>query len=256
MAKVAPTIQLSDGNKMPVIAIGSWATKGTEVYEAVKAAIDVGYRHIDTAIIYQNEKDVGQAIREKIAEGKVTREEIYVTTKLAPTSHATDQVVPACKKSLENLGLDYIDCYLIHWPVSMKYSTFTGNMLENLVSDSVDYVDAWKGMEEVLRLGLARSIGISNFNSQQVERLLKNATVKPVVNQVECNIMLNQKKLRDFCKERDIVITSYCPLARPDPVKKTPAFFYSEEMAQIAKKYGKTPAKVTLRYLVSPKVKL
>lgn len=250
MAKLAPTIELSDGTQMPAIALGTWDARDNEVYDAVKVAIDVGYRHFDTAWLYQNENEVGQAIREKIADGKVTREEIYVTTKLWPTFFARDQVVPACKESLANLGLDYVDLYLIHWPIGMRYTKKSERRLENLEGTDDDFIEAYKGLEECVRLGLVRSIGISNFNSVQTDRILAVATIKPVVNQVECNVQLNQKKLIAFSRERDILITSYCPLARPDPATKNPAFWFSEEMARISKKYGKTPAQITLRYLV------
>lgn len=234
------------------IGLGTWAARDNEIYEAVKYAIDIGYRHFDTAWLYQNEKEVGQAIREKIAEGKVTREEIYVTTKLWPTFFAREQVVPACKVSLDNLGLDYIDQYLLHWPMGMKYTEQTENFLENLAFDeSLDFLEAYKGIEDCVKLGFVRSIGISNFNSVQTDQILAIATIDPVVNQVECCIQINQEKLIKFSKERGILITSYCPLARPDPVAKKPIFYYSDEVADIGKKYGKTPAQVSLRYLVS-----
>lgn len=247
----APKVKLSNGTEMPILALGTWDARDREIYDAVKVAIDVGYRHFDTAWLYQNEKEVGEAIREKIAEGKIKREDVYVTTKLWPTSFPRDQVVPACKVSLANLGLDYIDQYLIHWPVGMQYTKKSANLLENLASTDDDYLEAYKGLEDCYQLGLVKSIGISNFNSEQVDRVLSMATIKPVVNQVECHVQLNQKKLIAFCKERNILITSYCPLGRPNPAAKTPAFLFSPEVANIAKKYGKTPAQITLRYLVS-----
>jgi hypothetical protein len=137
-------------------------------------------------MLYGNEKEIGEAIREKIADGTVKREELFVVTKLWNTFHETEKVVPTCKKSLENFGLDYLDLYLIHWPVAQRIK---GELNINLpfkdaVGIDYDYVDTWKGMEECVRLGLAKSIGLSNFNSAQVQRVLDNATIKPAMNQV------------------------------------------------------------------------
>lgn len=251
MPQVVPKIKLSNGFEMPAIAMGTYQARENEIYDAVKAAIDIGYRHFDTAYLYQNEAEIGRAIREKIAEGKVKREDIFITTKLWNTEFAIEKVVPACKKSLEALGLDYIDLYLLHWPMAMKYSTETDDLLSNLEADNdIDYVDTWKGMEECVRLEYVRSIGISNFNSKQVQRVLDIAQIKPVNNQVECSVQLNQKKLINFCRKQNIVVSSYCPLARPVPAEKKPAFLFDDKIVAIGKKYGKTPAQVSLRYLV------
>lgn len=154
--------------------------------QAVKDAIDVGYRHIDCAMLYGNEKEIGEAIREKINDGTVKREDLFIVTKLWNTFHEKEQVVPTCKKSLENFGLDYIDLYLIHWPVALKLiGPFNIRLpFKDAHGYDYDYVDTWKGMEECVRLGLTKSIGLSNFNSQQVQRVLDAATIKPVMNQV------------------------------------------------------------------------
>lgn len=137
-------------------------------------------------MLYGNEKEIGEAIREKISDGTVRREDLFIVTKLWNTFHEREQVVLTCRKSLENFGLDYIDLYLIHWPVALKY---TGPLnfelpFQNAVGYDYDYVDTWKGMEECVGLGLTKSIGLSNFNSKQIERVLATATIKPVMNQV------------------------------------------------------------------------
>lgn len=251
MPQLAPKIKLSNGFEMPVLAMGTYQAREGEIYDAVKAAIDIGYRHFDTAYLYQNEAEIGKAIREMIAEGKVKREDIFVTTKLWNTEFALDKVVPACKNSLEALGLDYIDLYLLHWPMAMKYSKVTDDLLSNLEPDNdIDYIDTWKGMEECVRLGYVRSIGVSNFNSKQLQRVLDIAQIKPVNNQVECSVQLNQKKLINHCRKLGIIVSSYCPLARPVPAEKKPAFLFDEKIVEIGKKYGKTPAQIALRYLV------
>lgn len=161
-------------------------SKPGEVTEAVKDAIDIGYRHIDCAHVYGNEKEVGAAIKAKISENVVKREDLFITSKLWNTFHSTDLVEPALKRTLTDLGLDYVDLYLIHWPVGFKEggSLFPTTADNKPILSDVDYIDTWKGMEGVLSKGLTKNIGVSNFNSEQISRLLKNATVKPVTNQV------------------------------------------------------------------------
>lgn len=225
--------------------------KDNEVYEAVKHAIDIGYRHFDTAFMYQNETEVGRAIKEKIAAGVVQRKDIFVTTKLWSTYHDPENVVPACKRSLDALDIGYIDLYLIHSPVSLKYTGehVTPSLVKIEPSD-VDYVDTWKAMEKCVQLGYVKSIGVSNFNSKQIQRVLDVAKIKPVNNQVECSLQLQQRKLIEFCKSNNILVTSYCPLARPVPTEKKPAFLFDETIETIAKKYGKSTAQVALRFLI------
>ncbi|CAD7083090.1 unnamed protein product [Hermetia illucens] len=251
-----PNIKLNNGLEMPVLGLGTYQSKPNEVAEAVKHAIDHGYRHIDTAFSYGNEKEVGAAIKEKIAEGVVKREDIYLVTKLWCIHHDPSKVEHACRKSLENLGLDYIDLYLMHNPVGFVYvddSTILPKKQESdefVIASDIDYLDTWKAMEQLVKKGLVRSIGLSNFNAEQTERLLKNAEVKPVTNQVECHIELNQKKLRELSKQYGIILTAYCPLAQHNPVEKKPAFLYDDRTIAIAKKYNKTPAQVAIRYLL------
>ncbi|CAD7083082.1 unnamed protein product [Hermetia illucens] len=254
MANV-PKVKLNNGLEMPGFGLGTYLSTSNEIAEAVKYAIDRGYRHFDTAYFYQNERDVGGAIKEKISEGIVKREDIFLTTKLWCIHHEPSRVEYACRKSLENLGLDYIDLYLMHFPVGFSY--VDENTLVpfkegtyNVITNDVDYLDTWKAMEALVKKGLVRSIGLSNFNAEQTERVLKNCEIKPVTNQVECNIELNQKKLIEFSKQRDVVITSFCPLARPNPKERKPSFLYENPTKAIAEKHNKTPAQVALRYVL------
>lgn len=224
----------------------------------IKHAIDQGYRHIDTALFYQNEVQVGQAIREKIADGTVKREEIFLVTKLWNTYHDPTKVEDGCRISLANLGLDYIDLYLMHTPMGSKYTGdgFANYMPKdadgNIDFSDVDYLDTWKAMEQLVGKGLVKSIGVSNFNSEQVERVLNEGSIKPVTNQVECGPTLNQKELTKFCKDRGVTITAYTPLGRMQPI--TPdgpkAAVQDDRVIAIAEKYGKTTAQVILRYLI------
>lgn len=254
-----PTVTLNNGQKIPVLGLGTWQAGDdpSVVEQAVRDAVDAGYRNFDCAYIYGNEKEIGKALREKIAEGVVKREDLFITTKLWNTSHKREQVVPTCKRSVENFGLGYVDLYLIHWPVSYNENAkglWPVDEKGNPLSEDIDYLDTWRGMEECVKLGLAKSIGLSNFNSQQIERVLSIATIKPVMNQVECHPNLNQKKLREFCAQRGIAITAYSPFGSPkrtwlksgDPQVTIEA----PEIVAIGKKYGKTPAQVILRYLI------
>lgn len=260
-ARFVPTVKLNNGHEMPAIGLGTSMSKGDECVEAVKAAIDEGFRHIDTAYFYRNEDAVGRAIRAKIDEGIVTREELFVTTKLWNSFHHPDHVQQAFEKSLEYLGLDYVDLFLMHMPFGYKFIGWDPEKRmpyddngKLLFSDD-DYVDTWKAMEKLLHSGKVRSIGVSNFNSEQLERILENCSVKPVTNQVECNARINQKRLIEFCRARDIVVTAHSPLGRPhlfekDPVDKPKPVLDDPKVVEIGKKYGKASAQVVLRYLV------
>lgn len=223
----------------------------------VKHAIDNGYRHIDTALFYQNESEVGAAIQAKIEDGTVKREEIFLVTKLWNTFHDPDKVEQGCRLSLKNLGVDYVDLYLMHTPMGSKYH---GDAFEhylpkdaegNMDFSDVDYLDTWKEMEKLVEKGLVKSIGVSNFNSEQLQRILTEGSIKPVTNQVECGPTIQQKELIKFCKDRDVTVTAYTPLGRmtsatPDSPKPAVA---DERVIAIGNKYGKSPAQVVLRYL-------
>ncbi|XP_069679203.1 1,5-anhydro-D-fructose reductase-like isoform X2 [Periplaneta americana] len=252
-----PTVGLNNNIFMPVLGLGTSQAKPGEMLQVVKDAIDIGYRSFDTAKIYGNDHEVGEAIREKIAQDTVKREELFVTNKLWCSYNREDLVVPNCKKTLEAMGLDYLDLYLIHFPTALKEGDHFLPKDENdkIIYSDADYVDTWRGMEKCVELGLVKSIGLSNFNSQQIDRVLEIATIKPVVNQIECHPYLNQSKLINFCKEREIVIMAYAPFGRPGSKvfyirHDTPLLFEDPKLQGIASKHGKTVAQVILRYLI------
>ncbi|XP_023299366.2 aldo-keto reductase family 1 member B1 [Lucilia cuprina] len=249
MAKLAPCVKLSNGQEMPVVGLGTWRSYENDAERSVKDAIDVGYRHIDTAFVYENEHEVGRAIKAKIAEGVIKREDIFVVTKLGGIHHDPELVEHACRKSLSNLSLDYIDLYLMHFPVGQVYCGDENVHGGSQLSDT-DYLDTWKAMEKLVDLGLVKGIGLSNFNAEQTDRVLQNCRIRPLVNQVECHPALNQKKLIEFSRERQIFITAYAPLARPKPEHKWPAFLYDQTAQDLAQRYGRTPAQICLRYLI------
>ncbi|XP_026740464.1 aldo-keto reductase AKR2E4-like [Trichoplusia ni] len=247
MTPKVPSVKLSSGREMPIVGLGTYARKADpgQFRQAVEWGIEAGYRHIDTASFYGNEVELGEGINNKIKEGLVTRDQLFVTTKVWNDCHSPTAVVASLKESLARFKLDYVDLYLVHWPVSVN---------EKGEDAAIDYLETWKGMEQTVSLGLAKSIGVSNFNEEQLDRLIKNATIKPVINQFEVNPTLTQHKLVDHCKKVSVLPVAYTPLgliseARPEFVGKD-VIKTDEKFGEVAKKYGKTRAQIALRYLI------
>ncbi|RVE47941.1 hypothetical protein evm_007455 [Chilo suppressalis] len=249
LAEKAPRMELNDGNKIPTVALGTGrmtagGTQNDEVRDAVLWAIEAGYRHIDTAAIYGDEEEVGQGIADAVQKGIVTREELFVTTKLWNDKHARDLVVPALRESLKRLNLDYVDLYLVHFPIAVK---------SDRSPDNIDYLETWAGMEEAKELGLTKSIGVSNFNQTQIDRLVAKSKVKPAVNQVEVNPTLTQEPLVSHCQNLGIAVMAYSPfgflVARKDR-EAPPPRADDPVLMRMAQKYGKTTAQIVLKYLI------
>ncbi|KAG2233365.1 hypothetical protein INT48_000368 [Thamnidium elegans] len=232
----------NNGVIMPAVGLGSWQSKPNEVYDAVLIAIKAGYRHIDTAYVYRNEKEVGLAIKNS----GVPREELFVTTKLWNTSHRPDLVESAMNASLENLQLDYVDLYLMHWPVAFKASksNFPKDENSNIILDpTMDYIHTYSAMEKLVELRKARAIGVSNFNIEKLDRLLKNCKLPPAVNQVELHPYFSQPDLVDFCQKNGVHVMAYSPLGSTgSPVMEEPI------VLDIAERNNATPAQVLLSW--------
>ncbi|XP_075066570.1 aldo-keto reductase family 1 member C15-like [Mixophyes fleayi] len=254
-------VVLNDGHRMPVIGLGTYAPEKfpkTLAEEGVKVALEVGYRHIDCAFIYGNEVEVGRGIREKIADGTVKREDVFYTGKLWSNSHTPDRVRRALEKSLKDLQLDYIDLYIIHTPMEMKPGDDPLPVDENgkFIFHNTDIRDTWKALEECKDAGLVKSIGVSNFNKRQLELILNNPKLKhkPVCNQVECHIYLNQSKLLAFLKSHDIVMVAYNVLGSSRDEKwidqSSPAVLEDPALNAIAEKHSRTSTQVAMRYLL------
>ncbi|KAM4748708.1 dihydrodiol dehydrogenase 3-like [Rhinophrynus dorsalis] len=226
--------------------------------EATKTALDIGYRHVDSAYIYKSESTIGQVFKEKFAEGTLKREDVFCTTMLWNTFHQPHLVRPALRKSLEALQLDYVDLFLIHTPMSMKpgEDPYPVDDKGKFIADPTDFLQTWEAMEACKEAGLTKSIGVSNFNRKQLERLLNKPGLKykPVCNQVECHPYMNQKEMLDLCKSNGIVLVAYGVLGSPNAGiwvdQKCPKILEDKVLTSIGKKYKKTPAQVSIRYIL------
>jgi len=213
-------VTLHDGNTMPVLGLGMWqAGSGKQTRKAVATALEIGYRLFDTAKLYGNESDLGTAIRES----GIPREEIFVTTKLWNNDQGYESALRAFEKSRRELGLDYVDLYLIHWPVPGLRQ------------------ESWKALLKIRDEGLARSIGVSNYTIRHLEELLRSTPAPPTVNQVEFHPFLYQKELLEFCVSKKIQLEAYSPLTRGHRLDHP-------VISQIAARHGRTPAQVLIRW--------
>lgn len=218
-------VTLNNGLEMPLVGYGVFRVPdGDDLADAVKTAIAKGYRSIDTAQVYRNEESVGRGIRAAIDEGLVAREELFVTSKVWNDGLSYEETLAAYASSLEKLGLDYLDLYLIHWP-----------------GLDTNYIEAYKALEKIYQDGCVRSIGVSNFHVHHLEHLLKETTVIPVINQIEFHPHLTQEEVRNYCKEHRIQVEAWSPLMNGSLLEEA-------LIQQLASKYNKTPAQIVLRY--------
>jgi len=255
MASRVPNLVFNNGKKMPIIGLGTWNSPPGEVAQAVGDAIDVGYRHIDGAHLYLNEHEVGQGLNSKIKEGVVKREDMFITSKLWNSSHDVAYVRTAIQRTLKDLNTPYLDLYLIHWPMAYQPGgdPFPKDDKGDIIYSYVDFVDTWREMEKAVDDGLIKSIGVSNFNKRQLEKLIANARIKPVINQFECHPYLTQRKLSDFCKSVGVTVTAYAPLGspnRPWVTSDDPVLLEDPKILSLTKKYNKTAAQILIRYQI------
>lgn len=219
------SVALHNGVNMPIIGLGTFRSESEEAYKAVLAALESGYRHIDTAAIYGNEEAVGKAIKDS----GISRQELFITTKVWNSDQGYQNTMNAFQVSLEKLGLDYIDLYLIHW--------FKG--YENSLS-------TYRALEDLYRQGKVRAIGVSNYNVHHLQHLLEHAEITPMVNQVETHVFLQNHFLQDFCRNNGIQLEAYAPLMS----KNISELLENETLISIAKKHNKTVTQINLRWFV------
>ncbi|KAK9276784.1 hypothetical protein L1049_006320 [Liquidambar formosana] len=219
------------------------------IKESILHAIKLGYRHFDTSAIYRSEQPLGESIAEALRLGLIqSRKELFITSKLWCGDAHRDYVLPALQKTLQNLGLEYLDLYLIHFPVSLTPGCFTVPFEKKDIL-AMDFKSVWEAMEDCQRLGLTRSIGVSNFSCKKLEDLLATAKIPPAVNQVELNPVWQQKQMREFCKGKGIHVTAYSPLGAKGTLWGTNRVMDCELLKEIAEARGKTVAQVCLRWV-------
>ncbi|WP_321369947.1 aldo/keto reductase [uncultured Draconibacterium sp.] len=221
---------LSNGVEIPKLGLGTWFISDDDAVQAVKDAVELGYRHIDSAQAYQNERGVGEGVRNS----GVLREDLFVTTKLAAEVKSYDKAVKSIDQSLETMGLDYIDMMIIHSPKPwMEFHEEDAHKDGNR--------EAWKALEEAYQAGKLKAIGVSNFQKADIENILESCTVKPMVNQILAHISNTPKELIEYCKENDILVEAYSPIGHGELMK-------NEEVTKMAEKYGVSVPQLAIRY--------
>jgi diketogulonate reductase-like aldo/keto reductase len=218
-------LKLNDGNEIPILGLGTWKLKGNDCIQAVEYALEVGYRHIDTADFYGNHEQVGEALRNS----GISRNEVFITSKVWRKNLKREDLIASCKRNLDELQMDYIDLYLVHWP-----------------SQSVPIKETLETMEDVKEQGLIKSFGVSNFTISHLQEAMQTS-ITPSVNQVEFHPTLNQQELLRFCNDHEIVLTAYSPVGRGKDLR-------IEAIGEIAERYDRSIAQVILAWLMSKNI--
>jgi len=259
-----PRLRLASGDELPAVGLGTWKVPKERAAELVAEAIQAGYRHFDCACDYGNEPQIGAGLKAAMEQGLCRREELWITSKLWNTYHAAEHVRPACERTLRDLGLDYLDLYHVHFPIAQRFVPFETRYPPEWFFDpaapqprmepaSVPIRETWTAMEELVRAGLVRNIGVCNFGVSLLRDLLSYAAILPAVLQVELHPFLTQENLLRFCRESRIAVTGFSPLAaesyfsigRAQPHESV---LKEEPIIEAAQRYGKTRAQIVLRW--------
>lgn len=252
MSNSQDSIILNTGARVPMIGLGTWNAAPDKAGEAIEDAVSrCGYRHIDCAAVYHNEKEVGQGIGNILARGDIKREELFITSKLWNTDHARDHVAAACKKTLHDLGLEHLDLYLMHFGIAIAHGVHDEPLDEQgyVITAGIPIRETWEAMEDLVRAGLVKAIGVANFTAPMLLDLLSYAKIAPAMNQIELHPYLQQESLVQFCKYKDIAVTAYSPLGTPGALKsEDPVLLKDEVIQKIAEHHVKSPAQILIRW--------
>jgi alcohol dehydrogenase (NADP+) len=249
-------IQFKNGDQMPIFGLGTWKSETGKVYSAVKEALHAGYRHIDCAPIYGNEVEVGQALADSFKEGIVSREQVWITSKLWNNAHAPEDVRPALEKTLTDLHIDYLDLFLIHWPVTLKKEVvYPSSGKDFLPLADMPIAKTWPAMEQLVEKGLCKHIGVSNFSIEKLKTLLETAKQPPEMNQIELHPYLQQAAMLKYCRANNIHLTAYAPLGSADrpagmKAKNEPILLEDPVIVKIAKEHNASSAQILISWAI------
>ena len=249
-------LQFKNGDKMPALGLGTWKSAKGEIYQALRTAIEIGYRHIDCALFYGNEPEIGEALSDAVKAGDVNREELFITSKLWNNAHLPEKVQPNIEQSLKDLKLDYLDLYLMHWPVAVQpHIGFPQQASEMMSLTEISLANTWEAIVKLKDLQLAKHVGVSNFSIKKLDDISQKVGVVPEVDQLESHPFFQQNKLLEYCKKNEIIFTAFCPLGSADrPVNRIfadePKLFENEIIKSIAEKNGISMAQVMLAWAV------
>lgn len=250
------TLKFINNDAMPALGLGTWKSAPGEVYNAVREAIKIGYRHIDCAAIYGNETEIGQAFSDAFKDEDVSRAELWVTSKLWNNAHLKDDVRLGLGKTLKDLQLDYLDLYLMHWPVALKPGIgFPESGADFLSLEEIPISVTWAAMEDCAKKGLSKHIGVSNFSVKKIKALLKVCEIRPEINQIEMQPFFQQNSMLEFCNNENIALTAYSPLGSTDrpavfKAPDEPSLLENSTILEIAKANGYSSAQVLIRWAI------
>lgn len=251
------TLYFTNNDAMPQLGLGTWKSSPGEIHTAIAEALRIGYRHIDCAPIYGNEKEIGAALIQSFEDEIVQREELWITSKLWNNAHAPEDVLPAIKKTLEDLQLEYLDLFLIHWPVhQINSSIYPASGKDYIAFDQLPIDTTWKAMEDLVAKGLTKHIGVSNFSVEKLKYLVQNSEIKPEMNQIELHPYLQQPSMLEYCKQNGILLTAYAPLGsadRPSALKSAdePVLLKDPVISKIADSHSVSNAQVLINWALS-----
>ena len=250
-------LQFSNNDKIPMLGLGTWKSAKGEIYQTVRKAIEIGYRHFDCALIYGNEHEIGQAISDAINNREVTRNELWITSKLWNNRHKKVDIQPTIEITLDSLKLEYLDLYLIHWPVALLNSVnYPKDGSEMIDLKHIPLVETWQGMIALKENNLTKHIGVSNFSIKKINELINETGVCPEALQLELHPFLQQNKIVEFANANNIILTGFCPLGSSDrPINRIsegePKLFENKTIIDIAQEKGNTPAQIMLAWAIN-----